>query len=121
MVSEIRLFVAASSIDGSGIAKIDRTSFEKLNLRDGMKVIVKYGTKSREMAAKSDPIFSESTVRLMASDTEHLRVEPGTKVIVMKKSAPGQKKTPAPPEKGRKGKRKRRKNKSTNAASLDNF
>ncbi len=120
MVSEIRLFVAASSIDSSGIAKIDRTSFEKLNLKDGMKVIVKYGTKSREMTAKCDPMFSESTVRLMAQDIENLRVQPGAKVIVMKKSAPGQKK-PAPPEKGKKGKRKRRKNKSTNAASLDNF
>lgn len=122
MVPEIRLFVAASSIDSSGIAKIDRTSFEKLNLRDGMKVIVKYGTKSKEMAAKCDPIFSESTVRLMAPDIEYLRVEPGKHVLVSKKGGRKEKKPAPTAKKGkRKGKRGRKPKSEGNTASLDSF
>ncbi len=120
MISEIRLIVAASSIDGSGIAKIDCESFEKLNLKDGMKIIVKYGTKSREMAAKCDPIFSGSTVRLMVPDIEYLRLEPGTRAIVTRKNAPKQKKPPASTTKQKKGRKGRAKSKGK-AASLDSF
>ena len=57
MADDLRLKVVASSIDGKGIAKLDSDSFSKLNLSDGMKVIVTYGTKSKEMSAKQDLIY----------------------------------------------------------------
>jgi len=119
MVSEIRLFVAASSIDGSGVAKIDSTSFEKLNLKDGQKVMVKYGTKTKEMVAKCDPIYCQDTVRLMKSDMNDLLVQPGTKAIVARKGASKPKKATPRPDKKKKG--KRRKKRTKNAASLDSF
>ena len=119
MAAELRLFVAASSIDGSGIAKIDSTSFEKLNLSDGQKVLVKYGTKQKEMVARCDSIYCENTVRLMAPDMADLLVQPGTKAIVMKKGGPKPKKPPQPPQPKKKG--KRRKKGKNKAASLDSF
>ncbi len=121
MVSEMRLSVVASSIDGNGIAKIDSASFEKLNLSEGSKIIVKYGTKSREMIARCDPIYRECTARLMAQDMTDLRVEPGKEVIVSKKGGKKKKEPAPPPKKGKKkGKRGRAKAKG-NTASLDSF
>jgi len=119
MVSEIRLLVAASSIEGSGVAKIDSSSFEKLNLKDGQKVVVSYGTKSKEMVARCDPIYCQDTVRLMNPDMAFLLVQPGTKAIVARKNASKPKKTAPEPKKSKKG--KRRKKGTKNAASLDSF
>ena len=118
MVSEMRLFVAASSIDGSGVAKIDSASFEKLKLTDGQKVVVKYGTKQKEMVAKCDSIFCESTVRLMVPDMAYLLVQPGTQAMVVKKNAskPGKAEGPPKNKKGKRGKKGQNK-----AASLDSF
>jgi hypothetical protein len=124
MVSEIRLTVVASSIDGKGVAKLDSESFEKLELKDGAKVIVTYGTKSKEMVAKCDPIYKYCTARLMAHDIEYLRVEVGKHVLVAKKGArkPRGKKQGQPAErKGKKGKRGRKKKSDGNTASLDSF
>lgn len=123
MVSELRLSVAASSIDGKGVAKIDSESFEKLELKEGAKVIVTYGTKSKEMAAQCDPIYRYCTARLMAQDIEYLRVEPGKHVHVTKKGGkkPKDKKTSQPAKKGKKGKRGRKPKSKGNTASLDSF
>ena len=122
MVSEMRLSVAASSIDGSGVAKIDSTSFEKLNLTEGSKIIVRYGTKSKEMVARCDPIYCENTARLMRSDMTALRVEPGKEVIITKKGGPKPKKPPIPkPKKGKKGKKSKSKKGAAKSATLDSF
>ena len=124
MVSELRLSVVASSIDGKGVAKIDSESFEKLELKEGAKVIITYGTKSKEMTATCDPIYRYCTARLMAQDIEYLRVEPGKHVLVSKKGGrkPKEKKESQLPEKkGKKGKRGRKKKSKGNTASLDSF
>jgi hypothetical protein len=109
------LKVAASSIEGSGIAKLDSDSFRKLKLADGTPVLVSYGTKTLELVAKPDTIFSESTVRLMREDIETLRVVVGMEVAVAKKNGNSPAEKPVP--KTRKGKR----GKKANAASLDSF
>ena len=116
MADDLRLKVVASSIDGKGIAKLDSESFSKLKLSDGMKIIVTYGTKSKEMAAKQDLIYQESTARLMKLDMEFLRIEEGMKVIITRKNSPKPASKPAP--KGKKGKKAKAKGK---AASLDSF
>ena len=116
MADDLRLKVVASSIDGKGIAKLDSDSFSKLNLSDGMKIIVTYGTKSKEMSAKQDLIYQESTARLMKSDIEFLRIEEGMKVIITRKKGP--KPASKPVAKGEKGKKPKAKGK---AASLDSF
>jgi hypothetical protein len=122
MVSEIRLSVVASSIDGTGVAKIDSASFEKLNLSEGSKIIVSYGTKSKEMVARCDSVFCENTARLMRSDMTALRVEPGKQVIVTKKGGPKPKKPPAPKQKrGKKGKKARNQKGASKSATLDSF
>ncbi|KYK28125.1 MAG: hypothetical protein AYK23_01920 [Candidatus Proteinoplasmatales archaeon SG8-5] len=122
MVSEIRLKVAASSIDGKGVAKLDSESFEKLGLKEGAKVTVTYGTKSKDLTARCDAIYQYCTARLMAQDIEYLRVEPGMHVLVKKKGnkKPKESKPPKPtPKKGKKG--KRGKKPKGNTASLDSF
>ena len=116
MADDLRLKVVASSIDGKGIAKLDSDSFSKLNLSDGMKIIVTYGTKSKEMSAKQDLIYQESTARLMKQDMEFLRIEEGMKVIIVRKNGP--KPVQKPAAKGKKGKKAKAKGK---AASLDSF
>ena len=123
MVSELKLSVIASSIGGKGVAKIDLESFEKLDLKEGGKVIVKYGTKSKEMTATCDPVFRACSARLMAEDIADLRVQPGNHVFVSKKGGKKEKKAPAPAstKKGKKkGKRGRKKSKGS-TASLDSF
>ena len=115
MTSDLRLKVAASSIDGKGIAKLDRESFRKLRLADGMAVLVTYGTKTLELAARQDTIYSDSTIRLMRADMADLRVEIGLEATVAKKN--GAKPEKKMTTKGRKGKR----GKKANAASLDSF
>ncbi len=115
MADDLRLTVLTSSIDGRGVAKIDPESFQKLKLSDGMKVLVTYGAKSKEMEARVDLIYGESTARLMKLDMDYLRVEEGMKVLVRKKNGSVKKESPA--KKGRKGK----KSKKPNAASLDSF
>jgi hypothetical protein len=122
MVSELRLFVVRSTIEGKGIAKIDSTSFDKLKLSEGAKVLVTYGTKSLSMVAKCDPIFCESTARLMAPDMDYLRVQAGSQVIVSKKAGSRQARDKAPKEGAKRGKRgRKRKSKDGKAASLDSF
>ena len=116
MADDLRLTVVASSIDGKGIAKLDSESFSKLKLSDGMKIIVTYGTKSKEMSAKQDLIYEDSTARLMKLDMEFLRIEEGMKVIIVRKNGPKPASKPAP--KGKKGKKAKAKGK---AASLDSF
>ena len=116
MADDLRLTVVASSIDGKGIAKLDSDSFSSLNLSDGMKIIVTYGAKSKEMEAKQDLIYKESTARLMKFDMDFLRIEEGMKVIITKKNSPKSASKPAP--KGKKGKKAKAKGK---AASLDSF
>ena len=116
MADDLRLVVVASSIDGKGIAKIDSDSFSRLGLSDGMKVIVTYGAKSKEMIAKQDLIYGETTDRLMKPDMDYLRIEEGMKVIITRKN--GSKPEPEPKKKGKKGKRSKAKAK---AASLDSF
>ena len=116
MAEDLRLTVVASSIDGKGIAKLDSDSFSRLKLSDGMKIIVTYGAKSKEMAAQQDLIYNESTARLMALDMEFLRIEEGMKVIITRKNGPKPASNPAP--KGKKGKKAKAKGK---AASLDSF
>ena len=118
MVTELRLLVVSSTIEGKGIVKIDPSSFEKLKLSEGTKILVKYGTKSHEMVARQDPIYGESTARLMNLDMEGLRVRPGSKVIVCKKSGPSQRDSRISGAKVKKGKSKRG---AKNAASLDSF
>lgn len=113
----MRLKVAASSIDGNGIAKLDSESFRKLKLDDGMTILVTYGTKTLELAARQDSIFSECTVRLMKSDMTALRVEEGMGATVSKKNGAPDKENAKPPKIGKKG----RKPKKANAASLDSF
>jgi hypothetical protein len=121
MVNELRLSVTKSTINGKGIAKIDSASFEKLKLSDGAKVVVTYGTKTLSMVARCDPIFCESTARLMAQDMELLRVQPGSQVIITKK-ADYKAKGKAPKVRTKKGKRgRKRKSKDGKAASLDSF
>ena len=117
MADDLRLRVVASSIDGKGIAKIDCDSFQKLKLSDGMKIIVTYGAKSKEMTAKLDNIFGESTARLMKLDMDYLRVEPGKKVIIARKNGPRPAAKKEPAKKGKKGKKKTK----AKAASLDSF
>ncbi len=112
-MSELRLKVAASTIDGKGIAKLDSESFRKLKLDDSNPVLVTYGTKTIELAAKADMIFADSTIRIMKPDMEALRVEAGMEVAVAKKNG-------AQPEKKQKA-RKGKKGKTANAASLDRF
>ena len=116
MADDLRLKVVASSIDGKGIAKLDSDSFSKLKLSDGMKIIVTYGTKSKEMSAKQDLIYQESTARLMMQDMEFLRIEEGMKVIITRKN--GSKPAQKPITKGKKGKKAKSKGK---AASLVSF
>ena len=116
MADDLRLTVLASSIDGKGIAKLDSESFSKLKLSDGMKIIVTYGAKSKEMAAQQDLIYNESTARLMKFDMDFLRIEEGMKVIITRKNGP--KPAPMPVTKGKKGKKSKAKGK---AASLDSF
>ena len=116
MADDLRLKVVSSSIDGKGIAKLDSESFSKLKLSDGMKIIVTYGTKSKEMSAKQDLIYQETTARLMLQDMEFLRIEEGMKVIITRKNGP--KPAPKPVAKGKKGKKPKAKGK---AASLDSF
>lgn len=121
MVSEIRLKVAASSIDGKGVAKIDSASFEKLGLKEGAKVTVTYGTKSKDMTARCDAIYQYCTARLMAQDIEYLRVEPGMHVLVKKKGnrkSKDRKPEKPPAKKGKRGKKSKNKG---NTASLDSF
>jgi len=105
--------VAASTIGGSGIAKLDSDSFRKLKLADGMAIVATYGAKNIELAAKQDNIFSESTIRLMRADMETLRVVVGMEVTVAKKNGVASKDKPSP-KKGKRGKK-------ANAASLDSF
>ncbi|MCK5024164.1 MAG: hypothetical protein KAR56_00945 [Thermoplasmata archaeon] len=114
MTDDLRLKVVTSSINGKGIAKLDCDSFSKLKLSDGMKIIVTYGTKSKEMSAKQDLIYLESTARLMRLDLKYLRIEDGMKVIITRKNDP--KPIMKPVSKGKKGKKTRGK-----AASLDSF
>ena len=116
MADDLRLTVIASSIDGKGVAKIDSGSFDKLKLSDGMKVIVTYGAKSKEMAAHMDNIYEESTARLMKLDMDFLRIEEGMKVIITRKNGP-KKQEPASKKKGKKGRAKSK----GKAASLDSF
>jgi len=115
MADDLRLKVVASSIDGKAIAKLDSDSFSKLKLSDGMKIIVTYGTKSKEMEAKQDFIYEETTARLMQFDMDYLRIEDGMKVIITRKNGP---KPDKPVPKGKKGKKAKAKGK---AASLDSF
>jgi hypothetical protein len=124
MVSEIRLKVAASSIDGKGVVKIDSESFEKLGLKEGAKVTVTYGTKSKDMTATCDAIYQYCTARLMAQDIEYLRVGPGMHVLVKKKGSKKLKdRKPAKPstKRGKKGKRGKKSKNKGNTASLDSF
>lgn len=114
MADDLRLKVVASSIDGKGIAKIDPDSFQRLSLSDGMKVLVTYGAKSKEMAAKMDLIYGEATARLMQQDMDFLRVEEGMNVIVTRKNGPKPENEPAPKAKGKKKPKGK-------AASLDSF
>ncbi|MFO7618120.1 MAG: hypothetical protein R6W91_00405 [Thermoplasmata archaeon] len=114
MPNDLRLKVAASSIDGKGIAKLDSDSFRKLKLGDGMAVVVAYGTKTIELSAKQDCIFSESTARLMKPDMETLRVEAGMEVTVTRKNGQAPKEKTAPKVGKKRGKK-------GNAASLDSF
>jgi hypothetical protein len=102
----------ASSIDGKGVAKLDSDSYRALRLGEGLTVTVTYGTKSLELGAVMDSVFSASTVRLMKPDMDSLRVESGTEVIVSKKN--GNSQTSDKPAKGRKAKKPK-------AASLDRF
>jgi hypothetical protein len=107
--------VAASTIDGSGIAKLDGDSFRKLKLVEGMSILASYGTKTIELAARLDTVFSESTVRLMRADMESLRIVAGMEVTVARKNGPPPDEKPAPKtKKGKNGKK-------ANAASLDSF
>ena len=117
MADDLRLTVVASSIDGKGVAKIDAESFEKLKLSEGTKILVTYGAKSKELTARQDNIFSESTARLMKLDMDYLRVEEGMQVIITKKNGGSPEDKPSPKSKGKKG-RKKGKGK---AASLDSF
>ena len=114
MPNDLRLKVAASSIDGRGIAKLDSDSFRKLKLEEGMSILVTYGTKTLELAVKQDSVFSECTVRLMKADMAQLRVEEGMEATVIKKNG-------AKPEKGKGKAKKGKKGKKANAASLDSF
>jgi hypothetical protein len=114
VADDLRLKVVASSIDGKGTAKLDSDSFGKLKLSDGTVIVVTYGAKSMELAARLDNVFSPATARLMKADMAALRVEEGTIVTVTKK---GSKSPPGQPAKIRKGKKKAK----ANAASLDSF
>jgi hypothetical protein len=116
VASELRLKVAASTIDGKGIAKLDSDSFRALRLSDGQLVIVTYGAKSVEFAARQDNIFSESTARLMKADMSALHVEPGMMVTVSKKDCSRPAMGTAP-----NGEKKGRKSRKAKAASLDRF
>ena len=100
MADNLRLTVIASSIDGKGIAKIDSDSFQKLKLSDGMKVIITYGAKSKEMTACMDNIYGESTARLMKMDMDFLRIEEGMKIIITRKNGP-KKQVPVSKKKGK--------------------
>ena len=116
MTDDLRLRVVASSIDGKGVVKLDSESFSRLKLGDGTKVIVTYGAKSREMSAKLDLIYGESTARLMKQDMDFLRIEEGMQVIVSRKN--GSKKKERTSARGKKGKKPRT---GARAASLDAF
>ncbi|MDD4307547.1 MAG: hypothetical protein PHU53_01915 [Thermoplasmata archaeon] len=115
MPNDLRLKVIASSIDGKGVAKLDADSYRALRLGEGTPVTVTYGTKSCELMAKQDSIFSQSTVRLMKADMEALRVEEGMPVTVSKKKGSRLAESDSAP----KGKGKKRS--KGNAASLDRF
>ena len=106
----------ASSIDGKGIAKLDSDSFRAMKLSEGMSIIITYGAKSKELSAKQDSIFCESTARLMKVDMDYLRVEEGMEVTVTKKNGSVEKETKTPAKKS-----KGRKKGKANAASLDSF
>lgn len=114
MADDLRLKVVASSIDGKGIAKLDRDTFEKMKLSEGSIIIVTYGAKSMELAAKMDNVFSAATTRLMKADMTVLRVEEGMLVTITKKNGNT---SASQPTKAKKGK----KNAKANAASLDSF
>ena len=123
MAEDMRLKVAASSIDGNGIAKLDSDSFAALRLSDGQAVIVTYGTKSRELKARQDCIYSDCTIRLMRHDMAELRVEEGMEVMVASKNGPKPEEKPAPkpekPAKGKKGKKPKRSKKKEMAELLE--
>lgn len=115
MPIDLRLKVVASTIDGKGVVKLDSDSYRLLKLGEGMPVIVTYGAKSLELAARMDSIFSPSTARLMKADMAELRVEAGMELTVARKNGAVEKpEKPKPAKKGRKGKK-------ANAASLDRF
>jgi hypothetical protein len=112
VADDLRLKVAASSIDGKGVAKLDSDSFDKLKLSEGMTIIVTYGAKSMELAAKLDNVFSAATARLMKTDMAALRVEEDMIVTITKKNGSITPKVKGPSKKGRK---------KANSASLDSF
>jgi hypothetical protein len=112
VVNELRLKVAASSIDGKGVAKLDIDTFDKMKLNEGSTVTLTYGAKSIELIAKRDNVYSEATARLMKTDMAVLRVEEGTLITIVKKSGSNEKDTHKFTKKGRK---------KANAASLDSF
>ena len=110
----MRLKVVASSIDGKGIAKLDSDTFEKMKLSEGSIIIVTYGTKSTELVAKLDNVFSTATARLMKNDMAALRVEEGAIVTISKKNGNSSDEKPGRTKKGKKKAK-------VNAASLDSF
>jgi hypothetical protein len=121
MADDLRLRVVASTIGGNGIAKLDSDSMAALNLADGVAVLVSYGAKTLELAAKSDSVYSPATVRLMKADMTELRVEPGMEVTVSRKECKPPVK-PGPKGKPRAGKpAKPRKKGKSKTASLDKY
>jgi len=116
VADDLRLKVVASSIDGKGVAKLDSDSFSKLRLSEGTAIIVTYGAKSMELAAKQDNVFSAATARLMKADMAALRVEEGMQVIITKKNGANAREAKEPAKKT-----KGRKKGKANAASLDSF
>lgn len=119
MPDDLRLKVAASTINGKGIAKLDSDSFGALRLRDGVQIVVTYGAKSIELVAKLDNVYSPATARLMKADMAELRVEAGMEVTVSRKDGKPQAESKAAKgeAKGKKGK----KSAKAKAASLDRF
>lgn len=115
MPNDLRLKVIVSTIDGKGVAKLDADSYRALRLDEGTTVTVTYGTKSCELIARQDSIFSEASIRLMKHDMDSLLVAEGMLAIVAKKSAVKSEPDSLPRvHKGRKPKKVR-------AASLDKF